>query len=209
MRKDWRKQYKEPSQDEEFYMISSVTEDTLAEGRIVQATVHRVQGGRAICVLESRLNGMIMKEDYADDWRDIIELSDRLHESDILTYKINPFKRIDIRCSCIQSEQEKARKEKELAKKHFKSRMIVHPRFQNITADEAMEYLFNKDPGESIIRPSSRGPSFLTLTLKVSDEVYAYKDIDEGGKEHKDITSLLGIGKTLKIGICQTLSKIP
>ncbi|XVF00136.1 hypothetical protein REPUB_Repub03eG0259000 [Reevesia pubescens] len=225
---DWRKQYKEPSQDEEFYMISGETEDTLAEGRIVQATVRRVQGGRAICVLESGLTGMIMKEDYTDDWRDIIELSDRLHEGDILTCKIKSIQKnryqVFLVCkdsemrssryqhvqnldpyyheerSSIQSEQEKARKEKELAKKHFKPRMIVHPRFQNITADEAMEYLSDKDPGESIIRPSSRGPSYLTLTLKVYDGVYAHKDIVEGGKEHKDITSLLRIGKTLKIG---------
>lgn len=58
----------------------------------------------------------------------------------------------------------------------------------------------DKDPGESIIRPSSRGPSYLTLTLKINDGVYAHKDIVEGGKEHKDITSLLRIGKTLKIG---------
>ncbi|XWS08222.1 hypothetical protein CRYUN_Cryun41cG0061200 [Craigia yunnanensis] len=225
---DWRKQYKEPSQDEEFFMISGETEDTLAEGRIVQATVRRVQGGRAICVLESGLTGMIMKEDYADDWRDIMELSDRLHEGDILTCKIKSIQKnryqVFLVCkdsemrsnryhhvqnldpyyhedrSSLQSEQEKARKEKELAKKHFKPRMIVHPRFQNITADEAMEYLSDKDPGESIIRPSSRGPSYLTLTLKVYDGVYAHKEIVEGGKEHKDITSLLRIGKTLKIG---------
>ncbi|CAI9779565.1 unnamed protein product [Fraxinus pennsylvanica] len=102
--------------------------------------------------------------------------------------------------SGLQSQQEKARKEKELAKKHFKPRMIVHPRFQNITADEAMKLLSDKEPGESVIRPSSRGPSFLTLTLKVYDDVFAHKDIVEGGKEHKDITSLLRIGKTLKIG---------
>lgn len=64
----------------------------------------------------------------------------------------------------------------------------------------SQQFLSDKDPGESIIRPSSRGPSFLTLTLKVFDGVYANKDIVEGGKEHKDITSLLRIGKTLKIG---------
>ncbi|GAV89269.1 hypothetical protein CFOL_v3_32687 [Cephalotus follicularis] len=225
---DWRKQYKEPSQDEEFYMISGETEDTLAEGRILQATIRRVQGQRAICVLESGLTGMLMKEDYSDDSRDIAELSDRLHEGDILTCKIKSIQKnryqVFLVCresemrsnrnqhvqnldpyyhenrSSLQSEQEKARKEKELAKKHFKPRMIVHPRFQNITADEAIEYLADKDPGESIIRPSSRGPSYLTLTLKVYDEVYAHKDILEGGKEHKDITSLLRIGKTLKIG---------
>lgn len=30
--------------------------------------------------------------------------------------------------------------------------------------------------------------------------MYAHKDIIEGGKDHKDIQSLVGIGKTLKIG---------
>jgi len=63
-----------------------------------------------------------------------------------------------------------------------------------------MQFLSDKDPGESIFRPSSRGPSYLTLTLKIHDGVYAHKDLVEGGKEHKDITSLLRIGKTLKIG---------
>ncbi|XP_027352653.1 transcription elongation factor SPT6 homolog isoform X1 [Abrus precatorius] len=225
---DWRKQYEEPSQDEEFYMISGETEETLAEGKIVQVTVRRVQAQKAICGLESGMTGILMKEDYTDDWRDVIELSDRLHEGDMLTCKIKSIQKnryqVFLVCkdsemrsnrlqnnrdldpyyhedrSCLQNEHDKARKEKELAKKHFKPRMIVHPRFQNITADEAMEFLSDKDPGESIIRPSSRGPSYLTLTLKIHDGVYAHKDIVEGGKEHKDITSLLRIGKTLKIG---------
>ncbi|KAG7962184.1 hypothetical protein I3843_09G052600 [Carya illinoinensis] len=225
---DWRKQYEEPSQDEEFYMISGETEETLAEGRIVQATVRRVQAQKAICVLESGLTGMLMKEDYTDDWRDSPDLSDRLHEGDILTCKIKSIQKNRYQVflvsresemqnnrhqydrnldpyyhedrSQLQSEQEKARKEKELAKKLFKPRMIVHPRFQNITLDEAKEFLSDKDPGESIISPSRHGPSHLTLTLKVYDGVYAHKDIVEGGKEHKDITSLLRIGKTLKIG---------
>ena len=63
-----------------------------------------------------------------------------------------------------------------------------------------MQFLSDKESGESIIRPSSRGLSFLTLTLKIDDGVYDHKDIQEGGKEHKDIASLLRIGKTLKIG---------
>lgn len=167
---DWRKQYEEPSQDEEFYMISGETEETLAEGKIVQVTVRRVQAQKAICGLESGMTGILMKEDYTDDWRDIIELSDRLHEGDMLTCKIKSIQKngyqVFLVCrdsemrsnrlqnnrdldpyyhedrSCLQSEQDKAQKEKELAKKHFKPRMIVHPRFQNITADEAMEVCF-------------------------------------------------------------------
>nr|GMC79287.1 transcription elongation factor SPT6 homolog [Ipomoea batatas] len=225
---DWRRPYVEPSQDEEFYMISGETEDTLSEGRIVQATIRRVQPQKAICALDSGLSGILMKEDSSDDWRDINDLTEKLRDGDILTCRIKSIQknRYQVFLSCkendmrgnrfqnnrimdpfyhedrssLPTEQEKARKEKELAKKHFKPRMIVHPRFKNITADEAMEFLSDKEPGESIVRPSSRGPSYLTLTLKVYDGVYAHKDIVEGGKEHKDITSLLRIGKTLKIG---------
>ncbi|KAE9586322.1 putative tex-like protein, HTH [Lupinus albus] len=225
---DWRKQYEEPSQNEEFYMISGETEETLAEGKIVQATVRRVQAQKAICGLDSGMTGILMKEDYSDDYRDIIELSDRLHEGDMLTCKIKSIQknRYQVFLVCkdsemrsnrlhnsrdldpyyhedqisLKSEQDKARKKKEIAKKHFKSRMIIHPSFQNITADEAMEFLSGKDPGDSIIRPSSHGPEYLTLTLKIHDGIYAHKEIVEGGKERKDITSLLRIGKTLKIG---------
>ncbi|GAB2282371.1 hypothetical protein Dimus_016917 [Dionaea muscipula] len=67
---DWRRQFEEPSMYEEFFMISGETEDTLAEGRTVQATVGRVQSSRAICLLESGLVGMLAREDYSDDWKD-------------------------------------------------------------------------------------------------------------------------------------------
>ncbi|XP_071701053.1 transcription elongation factor SPT6 homolog isoform X2 [Rutidosis leptorrhynchoides] len=224
---DWRKPYSGPNADEEFYMLSGETEETLSEGKIVQATVRRVQPQRAVCVLESGVSGMLFKEDYSDDRRDD-DLTERLNEGDILTCMIKSIQknRHQVFLSCRDSdlrsdrsqnyknidvyyhedrdnsetEKEKARKAKQLAKKHFKSRMIVHPRFQNITADEAMEMLSVKEPGESIIRPSSRGPSYLTLTLKIYDGIYAHKDIIEGGKENKDITSMLRLGKMLKIG---------
>lgn len=225
---DCRRPFVEPTPDDDFYMISGETEDTLCEGRVVQVTVRRVQPQKAICGLESGLTGFLSREDFTDDWRDNTDLTEKIQEGDILTCRIksiqknrfhvfltcrddemrnsryeknkkkDPFYHEDLNNS--HNEHEKARKEKELAKKHFKSRMIVHPRFQNITADEAVEFLSDKEPGESIVRPSSRGPSYLTLTLKIYDGVYAHKDIVEGGKEHKDITSMLRIGKTLKLG---------
>ncbi|WOH06329.1 hypothetical protein DCAR_0625754 [Daucus carota subsp. sativus] len=226
---DWRKQYAEPTQDEEFYMISGETEDTIAEGRIVQATIRRVQPQRAVCVLDSGLTGILSKEDYTDNWREVNDLTEKLNEGDIVACRIRSIlkNRYQVFLSSRESEMSSdryqnhrnldpyyhedrsqlvgiqdniARKQKELAKKHFKPRMIVHPRFQNITADEAMEFLSDKEPGESIVRPSSRSPSYLTLTIKIYDGVYAHKDIVEGGKDNKDITSMLRIGKTLKIG---------
>ncbi|CAL9209230.1 transcription elongation factor SPT6 homolog [Musa acuminata AAA Group] len=219
---DWRTPFKEPGAEEEFAMLSGETDDTISEGRIVQVTVRHVQENRIICAFDSGLKGMIFSDDFSDDGYD----PEKVHEGDILTCKIKQInknrlvvylttKASDLRRRpynirnrdpyyhedeiSLQSEMEKARKDKERAKKHFKPRMIVHPRFQNLTADETMEYLSDKEPGESIIRPSSKGPSFLTLTLKVFDGVYAHKEIVEGGKDHKNITSLLRLGKTLTI----------
>ncbi|XP_068664398.1 transcription elongation factor SPT6 homolog isoform X2 [Aristolochia californica] len=226
---DWRTPYSEPAQDEEFYMISGETEESLAVGRVVQATVKRVQIERLTCALDSGLTGLIMKKDDFHQRRRYLQQDDldftpenfplgmiidctveKIQKNRYLVFltlgegKGETLPNLDPYYyegeSNLWTDQEKARKEKELAKKHFRPRMIVHPRFQNLTADEAIEFLSEKEPGESIIRPSSRGASYLTLTLKVYDGVYAHKDIAEGGKDHKDITSLLRIGKTLKIG---------
>lgn len=223
---EWRTQHKQPTQDEEFYLLTGESEETLSEGKIVQATVRFVQNNRVICDLESGLTGMVIKEELSDD-RDIDPI-EKITEGSILTCRVKSIQKakylVDLTCkaselrgdhwqngqikdpfyakdeSLLHSEQEKAKKEKELAKKSFKSRMIVHPRFQNISAEEAMEVLSDKDAGESVIRPSYRGPSYLTLTLKVCDGVYAHKDIVEGGKDHRDFTTYLRLGKTLSIG---------
>ncbi|KAM0954059.1 putative tex-like protein, HTH domain superfamily [Dioscorea sansibarensis] len=219
--KDWRIPFKEPNGEEEFAMLSGETDETVSEGRIVQVTVHNILDNRVVCHFDSGLKGMVMAEDF-DQNSDF----EKVRAGDILSCKVKNINKnrfvVYLTCKldepmrrqhliprdpyCApddknsrQSEQDKVRKEKELAKKHFKPRMIVHPRFQNLTADEAMELLSDKDAGESIIRPSSKGPSFLTLTLKIYDGVYAHKDIVESGKDHKDITSLLRLGKTLTI----------
>ncbi|XP_062180009.1 transcription elongation factor SPT6 homolog isoform X2 [Phragmites australis] len=220
---DWRNPYTEPSPDEEFWMLSGETEDTISEGRIVQVTVRNIQENKIICTFDSGLKAIVMADNYSDDGFD--PESSQLHEGDVLTGKIRNVNknRFMVYLTCKSSEmrrrpytrgdrdpyyheqdmapteQDKARKQKEIAKKHFKPRMIVHPHFQNLTAEEAMQFLSDKEPGEKVIRPSSRGPSFLTLTLKIFDDVYAHKEITEGGKDHKDITSLLRLGKTLTI----------
>lgn len=164
---DRRNQYVEPSQDEEFCMISGETDDNLAEGKVVQATVRRVMAQRAICALDSGLTGMLNKEDFTDNWNDETDMTEKLNEGAIITCRIKSVlknryqvfltcKEKDMRCYRNQNHQAsdpyyvedrnkllgnqgKTLKQKELAKKNFKPRMIVHPRFQNITADEAME----------------------------------------------------------------------
>jgi len=38
------------------------------------------------------------------------------------------------------------------------------------------------------------------MTLKIHDDVFTHIDIAEGGKESRDLTSFLSLGKTLTIG---------
>ncbi|KAI7754312.1 hypothetical protein M8C21_009054, partial [Ambrosia artemisiifolia] len=81
---DWRKPYVGPNQDEEFYMITGETKETLFEGKMLQATVRRVQRHRAVCVLDSGLTGLLSKEDFSD-YRGYRDLTEKLIEGDTLT----------------------------------------------------------------------------------------------------------------------------
>ncbi|TYH20612.1 hypothetical protein ES288_A05G444000v1 [Gossypium darwinii] len=224
---DPRKPYKAPSPDEEFNMICGKNGTAVAEGRFVQAIVRHVRPQQTFCVLDSGLTGIIMKDDFLDE-DDDCSLQNKLHEGDHVSCKIKQIDKSKCQAllTCKESEmkrikyenfgevdpyyheggiiplnqQHKSCIEEKLGKEHFMPRTISHPCFTNVAMDEAMEFLSDKDAGESIFRPSSRGPSYLTLTLKVFTELYVNKDIAESGKDHKDIKSMLHLGKTLKIG---------
>ena len=60
--------------------------------------------------------------------------------------------------------------------------------------------LVEKDMGDFIIHPSSKGPAHLSITLKLPDDLFSHIDIAEGGKENWDLRSFLRLGKTLTIG---------
>eukprot|EP00252_Welwitschia_mirabilis_P017917 TRINITY_DN3996_c1_g1_i1.p1 TRINITY_DN3996_c1_g1~~TRINITY_DN3996_c1_g1_i1.p1 ORF type:complete len:1701 (+),score=496.98 TRINITY_DN3996_c1_g1_i1:372-5474(+) len=216
--------YTEPTQDEEFYLLTGESEETLSEGKIIQATVRRIQNQRVICDLVSGLTGIIMREDLSDDLD--FDPLEKLSEGAVLSCRVKSIQKakylVDLTCrpsdlkgerwgterikdpyyakkeSLEHMEQEKARRE-EKAKQSFKPRIIVHPLFQNISAEEATQALTNKDVGESVIRPSPKGPTQLILTIKIYDGVYAHKDIKEEGKDKRDLPGMLRLGKILKI----------
>ena len=166
---DPRRPYEEPTQDEEFDMISGKNGNALAEGRTVQATVRHLQSQRAFCVIDSGLTGVLLKDDFSDN-ADDLSLADQLHVGDMLTCKIKQVEkdRFQVFLTCkesdlksnrhqntyevdpyycgaknsLQSQQGKAHNG-ELTKKPFNPRMIVHPRFQNVTLDQAMEVCYS------------------------------------------------------------------
>jgi len=87
----------------------------------------------------------------------------------------------------IEEERKKAAK--------YAPRKITHKKFKNLSLVKATEYLANRDIGDYIFRPSSRGENHLTLTYKFYKNTYAHVDIREEDKP-------LGapIGRKLYIG---------
>jgi transcription elongation factor SPT6 len=74
-------------------------------------------------------------------------------------------------------------------------RKVEHPFFQNVTAQQAETYLADKDVGEVVIRPSSKGTSYLTITWKFYHDIYVHITIREEGKRNPT-----SIGQILHIG---------
>lgn len=163
--KDPRTPYQEPTQDDEFYMVTGETGVALIEGERVQATVRRVLSRQAFCVLESGISGILFREDFSDDIGDI-PLTEKLREGVVLTCKIKLIdkNRCQVNLTCKVSElknvgeqsfcdtdpyycqgniilpsQQETTDKKEFVNKNFMSRKISHPHFQNITADQAEE----------------------------------------------------------------------
>lgn len=92
-----------------------------------------------------------------------------------------------------QRKEDDSKKAK--ARQHYVKRVIVHPAFHNKSYSEALKVMEAMDQGEVIIRPSSKGPTHLTVTWKVADNIYQHIDVREEGKENE-----FCLGKSLWIG---------
>ena len=74
------------------------------------------------------------------------------------------------------------------------NRVIKHPLFRQFNARQAEEYLGGLARGDSVIRPSSKGPDHIAVTWKVADGVFQHLDVLELDKD-----STHSIGTKLKV----------
>ena len=70
-------------------------------------------------------------------------------------------------------------------------RRINHPKYKNICLSAAQEYLSEREIGDFVIRPSSKGLSHLNITwkLSLSSDNICHLDIREGMKGPNDMIS--------------------
>ncbi|KAF2260518.1 transcription elongation factor Spt6 [Lojkania enalia] len=92
------------------------------------------------------------------------------------------------------ADKKAAEKEKEIASGR-PNRVVNHPLFFTFNATQAEEYLGSKEPGEVVIRPSSKGLDHLAVTWKVADNSYQHIDVLELDKPNE-----YSVGRQLRVG---------
>ncbi|MCO5611339.1 hypothetical protein L7F22_065592 [Adiantum nelumboides] len=217
---DFRAPYSRPTQDEEFTWLTGEDEASLCIGKAVNVVVQKVFRHRAICTLESRLRGVLEKEDFTSESN--VDLTQVLSEGSTLTCRVaNVLKdQFCVQLSCLENGIEDLDSDVSLSHARsglcseetvqnlgqssskglcFKPRDIHHPLFQNISISDTIKALFEENPGKVIFHPSSEGPACLSMTLKCQDNVYIQKEIEELEKDSTDLATFSRLGSILKV----------
>lgn len=74
-------------------------------------------------------------------------------------------------------------------------RIINHPLFRPFNSRQAEEFLAPLQPGDLVIRPSSRGYDHIAITWKVADQLFQHVDVLEVDKPNE-----YALGRTLQVG---------
>eukprot|EP01135_Chromosphaera_perkinsii_P004003 Nk52_evm16s266 gene=Nk52_evmTU16s266 len=216
--KDYRDEYKPMGQAELFYLVTGETEKTLHQGCVIECQVSGTSKNGAMTRLDNGLMGFIPRELISDSEVKYVEdrvkkgmmVHCRVERIDMNKYSIDLSTRSsDLNNAKISSSQvddyfdrDRAEECQNMVLKATKprkqgkaKRVIVHPSFKNVSFREAEKLLETSEVGECIIRPSSKSDDHLTVTWKVSEDLYQHVDVEEREKVNK-----FSIGQTLMIG---------
>lgn len=146
----------------------------------------RVQAGQAIHVRIIKIDVDRFSVDCSSKSSDLM---DKNHE---WRPRRDPF--YDFEQEEIDNSKEKDQKQTR-AKQQYVKRVIIHPSFHNKSYAEVVKIMETMDQGEVIVRPSSKGSDHLTVTWKVTKDIYQHIDVREEGKENA-----FSLGQNLLIG---------
>ncbi|CAG8588737.1 5951_t:CDS:10, partial [Dentiscutata heterogama] len=207
---DPRKPFEIPPPAKIFEMIIGETDDTLYEGLIVCVKIYKIEDKALKCQLDSGLDGTITIGYVADHRIESQELRSRFHIDQQIYAKILSIDKIkfSVTLSCrprdvngkqtIQSQRSvdsdydydaeaRAQSSKQVKPRNVithkpHTRVIPHPMFKPFTFAEAQDYLRDKQPGSLVIRPSSKGHNYISITWKLYDNIYQHIDVIEEDK---------------------------
>ena len=216
-----RKEFQPISPEDIFTMLTGETKDSLAEGMVVPVKIKKVFANKMDVKLDCGIDGVISSDQYpkgvggdGEDPRRVYSQGQTvqakllflnrkmftaqlsLSEDALGRSLIRKDERIPSEWDDEQEAEDKrlAQEEKD-TKAGRVQRVIKHVNFYPFNSAQAEEFLGSKNPGDLIVRPSSRGLDHLAITWKVADNVYQHIDVLELDKE-----SEFAVGKILKIG---------
>lgn len=198
---------------EVFQMLTGETTESFARGSVVPVTINRVgknfrDDGAKIkwmrvstssLVTGSVEEGHILRGSDYDQGQVIqVVVIDANYESFSATFSALPeeiqkasvpkFIKDPKKWNFVAEEADRAKEQSRENAKLAKTRNIQHPLFHNFNAKQAEEFLAPQSVGDCVIRPSSRGPNFLTVTWKVANNLFQHLSIEEvstpAGKEY-------------------------
>ena len=208
--------------DELFSLITGETEDSLAPSMIIDVVVAVVKEKFVVCRLDGPIvRGMLFPYDVSTrlnekrqaggmdmcEWfhvgqalQAVILEVDKERYSVKLSTKSEDIKNAmrDFKIRFADSFLEPLSLEDNIAasqhQKHYIRRKIDHPLFENITFREACTKLAEAEIGECLVRPSSKGTDFLTITWKFGEQAFVHLEVAE-----EDKPTLIGLGRRLLV----------
>ncbi|KAF2274402.1 transcription elongation factor-like protein spt6 [Westerdykella ornata] len=216
-----RQSFANLSADEIFTMLTGETKDSLYEGMVVPVQIKRTFSDHIECKLECGIEGVVDDTQFpagvglnGQEPRHVFHLHQTvrarivylnrkaltaqlsLNEEIIRKPPPRAFERIPGEWDEQQEAEDKksAEREKEVAAGR-PMRVVSHPLFYQFSAQQAEEFLGSKEPGDVVIRPSSKGLDHLAVTWKVGDNSYQHIDVLELDKPNP-----YSLGKQLRVG---------
>lgn len=189
---------------EVFRMLTGETTETFCRGTICPATVQRVGKNfrdehakvkwlrltTSALITGSVEEGFIMRgQDFQQGQVIQVVVMDVSYENFVAQFSALPedikkasgpkfFKdptKWDFKLEEDDIQRERAKENAKLAR----TRNIQHPLFHNFNARQAEEFLAPQSVGDCVIRPSSRGPEYLTVTWKVANNLFQHLSVRE------------------------------
>lgn len=184
-------------------MLTGETRRTLRVGLIVSVRVIRVRGSHVTVRMDSGIEGII-NAPYLTDAPDAVNCPDivqrdRTLQGVIIDVKLEgeegqclvelssrpsdvslgdgQFRRVkkDEKYDELQAERDdELVKRKKRAEVDRSRRVIKHPLFKNFKTAQAEAYLENQQPGDVVVRPSSKGMDHIAVTWKVANGLYQH-----------------------------------
>lgn len=208
------------SSDEIFTMLTGETKESLHEGMVVPVQIKRTFQDHIEVRLECGVEGGVTEVEFPEGVgsgrqapRDVFQSHQTVRAKIVFLNRKALTAQLSLREDLIRQpmrladripgdwdeqqeteDKKAAEREKEVASGR-PNRVVNHPLFFSFSARQAEEYLGSKEPGEAVIRPSSKGFDHLAVTWKVSDNSFQHIDVLEMNK-----ASEYSVGKQLRVG---------